>query len=213
MRMSRESSLVNSELFSVQSMSWSRKQCAAERLRFCLSSRTGGDCRSPESPGPPNRTRRLRSLARARCARAPGHLLQTTALVNEAFLRLMRGGVLKRSLDHHYFFAAAGRAMRCILVDHARNRLAEARAGMKNRVALDDALDQMEGDGLPILELNEAIEELEHAHEAGQGHRFAVLRRMHDKGGQRLPRRVGMDCRTGFPNCAGLARAKLDNAF
>ncbi len=109
--------------------------------------------------------RALRSLARAKMRlERPGHLLQTTALVNEAFLRLMRGGVLQRSLDRHYFFAAAGRAMRCILVDHARNRLAEARVGMKNRVALDDVLDQMEGDGLPILELNEAIEELEGLH-------------------------------------------------
>jgi RNA polymerase sigma factor (TIGR02999 family) len=94
----------------------------------------------------------------------PGHVLQTTALVNEAYLRLMRVGALERSPDSRYFFAAAARAMRCILVDHARNRHAEARAGMKNRVALDYVLDQMARDRLPILELNEAMEELERLH-------------------------------------------------
>ena len=70
---------------------------------------------------------------------------------------LLNGEVIKNSPNRRYLFSVAAQAMRRILVDHGRARLAEARAGLTTRVMLDDVLEQMEGDGLPILELNEAI--------------------------------------------------------
>jgi RNA polymerase sigma-70 factor, ECF subfamily len=105
--------------------------------------------------------RALRPLAHSKLRlERPGHLLQTTALVNEAFVRLKNGNVIEKSPNSRYLFAAAGRAMRAILVDHARVRKAASRAGMNNRVCCDELLAKMEQDGSPILELNEALEEL-----------------------------------------------------
>lgn len=107
----------------------------------------------------------LHAMARSKMARERrGHLLQTTALVNEAIVRLLRGKVFDRSPGHRFLFAAAARAMRHVLVDHARGRSAAARAGLENRVMLDDVVDRMERDGLPIVELNRALEELARCH-------------------------------------------------
>ena len=62
----------------------------------------------------------LRNMAaNARMVHEPrGHLLQTTALVNEAVVRLLSGKVIDRSPNRRFLFAAASRAMRAILVDH-----------------------------------------------------------------------------------------------
>src|SRR5690349_16629986 len=69
----------------------------------------------------------------------PGHTLQTTALVNEAYLRLIdQTGVNWRSRAH--FFGIAARIMRQILVDHARGVGREKRGGRLNGLPLDDAL-------------------------------------------------------------------------
>ena len=107
----------------------------------------------------------LHAMAHSKLRRErPGHVLQTTALVNEAVVRLLRQKVIERSPNGRFLMAAAGRAMCSILVDHARKRLAAARAGLENRVLLDDVVDEMEGEGLPILELNQALEELERRH-------------------------------------------------
>jgi RNA polymerase sigma-70 factor, ECF subfamily len=71
----------------------------------------------------------LRAMARRQLAREPdGHTLQTTALVHEAYLKLVdRSRVSERG--RAYFFAAAARAMRQVLVDHARRRRALKRGG------------------------------------------------------------------------------------
>ena len=102
----------------------------------------------------------LRQLARRHMAREPtGHTLQTTALINEAYLRLVEGPRV-RLRDRAHFFALAARLMRHILVDHARakaepqaGRRASARAAERrvrrspqrgsDLVALDDALDAL----------------------------------------------------------------------
>src|SRR5688500_7116530 len=69
----------------------------------------------------------------------PGHTLQTTALVHEAYLRLADArGVPWQSRAH--FFAIAATLMRRILVDHARKRAASRRGGSGVRVALDEGL-------------------------------------------------------------------------
>ncbi|HEY3788261.1 MAG TPA: ECF-type sigma factor [Urbifossiella sp.] len=81
----------------------------------------------------------LRKLAAARmAAEAPGHTLDATALVHEAYLRLI-GGENRPAWEHRrQFVAAAAEAMRRILVDHARRGLAEKRGGNRGRVPLDD---------------------------------------------------------------------------
>src|SRR3954469_24136134 len=76
----------------------------------------------------------LRRLAAAQMAREkPGHTLDTTALVHEAWMRLA-GGQQFESLS--YFFRASAEAMRRILVDHARAKKADKRGGGWTRVEL-----------------------------------------------------------------------------
>jgi RNA polymerase sigma factor (TIGR02999 family) len=80
----------------------------------------------------------LRSLAqRALCGEAPGHTLQATALVHEAFLKMVGPRELPWQNRAH-FFAAAAEAMRQILVDHARKRAARKRGGAEARRAAID---------------------------------------------------------------------------
>lgn len=80
----------------------------------------------------------LRKLAAAKMdAEAPGHTLDATALVHEAYLRLT-GAQSFESKSH--FMRAAAEAMRRILVDHARARTAEKRGGRRQRVPLDEAV-------------------------------------------------------------------------
>jgi len=69
----------------------------------------------------------------------PGHTLQTSALVNEAYLRLAAHEEIQWQ-DRAHFFAVAAQAMRRILVDHARRRGNLKRGGGAPRVALDEAL-------------------------------------------------------------------------
>jgi RNA polymerase sigma factor (TIGR02999 family) len=79
----------------------------------------------------------LRKLAAARlAAEAPGHTLDATALVHEAYLRLVGD---QSFANRGHFFAAAAEAMRRILVDHARAKLADKRGGGRRRVPLDEA--------------------------------------------------------------------------
>ena len=86
----------------------------------------------------------LRKLAATRmAAESPGHTLDATALVHEAYLRLI-GGENRPSWEHRrQFVAAAAEAMRRILIDHARRTRAEKRGGHRDRVPLD---------GLPSLD-------------------------------------------------------------
>ena len=69
----------------------------------------------------------------------PGHSLQATALVNEAYLRLVDAKAVAWH-DRAHFLAVAARVMRRILVDHARARYAQKRGGPAMRVTFDEAL-------------------------------------------------------------------------
>ncbi len=88
-------------------------------------------------------------------AERPGHTLQPTALVHEAFLRLVPGGGQWENRAH--FFGAAARAMRQVLVEHARRRLAEKRGGQAQRVTFADLEIQVEDPRLDLLALDEAL--------------------------------------------------------
>ncbi|MFO0958883.1 MAG: ECF-type sigma factor [Isosphaeraceae bacterium] len=80
----------------------------------------------------------LRRLAAARmAAEAPGHTLQPTALVHEAYLRLIGRGDDRRWDGHGHFFAAAAEAMRRILIESARRRRGPERGGDVARRDLD----------------------------------------------------------------------------
>jgi RNA polymerase sigma factor (TIGR02999 family) len=98
----------------------------------------------------------LRRLAAGHLAReAPGHTLNATALVHEAYLRLggpAAGGWQSRG----HFFAAAAEAMRRILIDHARRRRAARRGGGRRRVPLGEA-EAVLASPDDLLDLDEAI--------------------------------------------------------
>jgi RNA polymerase sigma factor (TIGR02999 family) len=79
----------------------------------------------------------LKRIARRQLGSNSGVTLTTTVLVHEAYLRLARPGNLELN-DRTHFFAVAARAMRQILVDHARRRLAEKRGGGVFAIELDE---------------------------------------------------------------------------
>jgi len=85
--------------------------------------------------------------------------LQTTALVNEAYLRLVDMPAIPWQNRAH-FFAIASRLMRRILVDHARARHAGKRGGFQHQVTLDDAIPAAMQESVDILALHEALNRL-----------------------------------------------------
>jgi len=103
----------------------------------------------------------LRNLARQRMSNErAGHTLQPTALVHEAYLKLLGGDKAQWASRKQFFFAAA-EAMRQILIDHARARAGLKRGGGKKRVALN-SVDLAIDEQIPeILALDEAISRLE----------------------------------------------------
>jgi RNA polymerase sigma-70 factor (ECF subfamily) len=97
-------------------------------------------------------------------AERPGHTLQPTALVHEALLRLLRPNFLGKARDRAHVLAAAARAMRQILVDHARGRARGKRSGGE-RVPLDEVLDSFAEQKWDILAVHDALEVLAGLHE------------------------------------------------
>ncbi|MGL4551077.1 MAG: ECF-type sigma factor [Gemmataceae bacterium] len=100
----------------------------------------------------------LRRLAAARiAAEAPGHTLDATALVHEAYLRLAGG----RPFDGRgHFFAAAAEAMRRVLVNHARDRKRLKRGGGRVRLELLDRAGSLADDPDLVLSLDELLTRL-----------------------------------------------------
>lgn len=103
----------------------------------------------------------LRKLATVRLAHLPpGQTLQPTALVHEAYLRIVGKADLQLEGRKHFFFAAA-RAMRDILVEEARRKAGPKRGGGKRRVELQDAIAEEETKPKEVLALNEILAQLE----------------------------------------------------
>ena len=102
----------------------------------------------------------LRRIA-GRCLRRerPGHTLQATALVNEAYLRLLKDQDLSFENRAH-FLGIAARSMRQILVEHARARDAEKRGGERRRITLEETAAVTGSPGVDILAVHEALERL-----------------------------------------------------
>lgn len=102
----------------------------------------------------------LRRVARSRLrAEAPGHILQTTALVHEAYLRLVDIDRMTVK-DRAHLLALASGLMRQILVDHARRKNAGKRGGDVTLVGLDGVEVASKSPGVDILALDEALTEL-----------------------------------------------------
>ncbi len=103
----------------------------------------------------------LKKLAKVQFrSERPGHFLQPTALVHEAYLRLVQH-------EHHdwesraHFYAAAANLMRRILIDCARARNAEKRNGERTAITLDQELVLSKEQSMDLLDLDEALSELE----------------------------------------------------
>src|SRR3954447_10578935 len=88
------------------------------------------------------------------------HTLSPTAVVHEAVIRLLGEEVFDRSADRNFLFAAAARAMREVLIDHARRRAAGRRGGGRRRVPLDAVVDYFQGQGLDVVAVHEALDRL-----------------------------------------------------
>ena len=102
----------------------------------------------------------LRRLARRYMSRERrDHTLQTTALLNEAFLRLY-GARRLRWRDRVHFRGICARLMRRVLVDHARSRRYQKRGGAVRRVALDEGIALSPEPAVDLLELDRALEAL-----------------------------------------------------
>jgi len=103
----------------------------------------------------------LRRLARQQMRReSPGHTLQTTALVNEAYLRLVDQRTAHWQ-NRAQFFGVAAQLMRRILVNHARGRNRMKRAGDLQKVSLDEAAIVSQAAAADLLALHDALEKLE----------------------------------------------------
>ncbi|MGA8366628.1 MAG: sigma-70 family RNA polymerase sigma factor [Candidatus Acidiferrales bacterium] len=102
----------------------------------------------------------LRRLARRHLWRErPDHTLQSAALVNEAYLRLVRQDAPQWQNRAH-FFGVAAQLMRHILVDHARNRLAAKRGAGAPRLALDPELAPARKQEIDLVALDDALAKL-----------------------------------------------------
>ena len=102
----------------------------------------------------------LRRLARRQMAgERPGHTLEPTALVNEAYLRLVNLKQMQWQ-DRAHFFSMAARLMRRILVDFARSRGYQKRGGGARQVSFTQALDVADDQAMDVVALNDALQAL-----------------------------------------------------
>ena len=88
------------------------------------------------------------------------HTLSPTGVVHEAVIRLLRDAIFDKAADRSYLFASAARAMREILVEHARRRAAGRRGGGRRRVPLDRVVESFEAKDLDVIALHEALDRL-----------------------------------------------------
>ena len=103
----------------------------------------------------------LRALAASRLANEkPGQTLQATALVHEAYLRLVGSGAEQSWNGRGHFFAAAAEAMRRILVEAARRKNSLKRGGRQVRVNLDEVVTKPSCEPADVLAVDEALDQL-----------------------------------------------------
>ena len=102
----------------------------------------------------------LRRIAHRQLARGqPGVTLDTTAVVHEAYIDLVQGARLEIN-DRHHFFAVAARAMRQLIIDHARQRNADKRGGGRPAVSLERVAIPVEAQAEVLLAIDQALDRL-----------------------------------------------------
>jgi RNA polymerase sigma factor (TIGR02999 family) len=102
-----------------------------------------------------------RLAARKMSHEKPGQTLQATALVHEAYLRLVGPEAGERWDGRGHFFAAAAEAMRRILVENARHKQRQKAGGGRQRVHLEAVEPEVAGPSVDVLALDEALQKLE----------------------------------------------------
>jgi RNA polymerase sigma factor (TIGR02999 family) len=149
----------------------------------------------------------LRKLAAAKLAQErPGQTLEATALVHEAYLRLVGNGESRDWNGRGHFFAAAAEAMRRILVENARHKKSAKAGGPWQRQELIDAALAVDSTGDDIFAVDEALSRLAEAHP-----RAAQLVHLRFFLGQTIEEaaaHLGLDVRTAYRDWA-YARAWL----
>ena len=149
----------------------------------------------------------LRRLAANKLAQEKaGHTLQPTALVHEAYLRLVRGAPAAGWTGRGYFFGAAAEAMRRILVESARRRAADKRGGRRTRVPLADADPGYAPADAELLAIDEALDRL--AAEDLTAARFVQLRYFAGLTAEAAADALGLSRSTAYEHWA-YARARL----
>jgi len=104
----------------------------------------------------------LRKLAAAKLAHEkPGQTLQATALVHEAYVRLVDGDRVQKWESRGHFFAAAAEAIRRILIEQARRKAGPKAGGDFHRIEMQDIASDTGGPNVDLLSLNEALDDLE----------------------------------------------------
>ena len=107
---------------------------------------------------------KLRRMARRHMnQQRPGHTLQTTALIHEAYMRLA-GDSGKQWENRTHFFGVAAKAMRCVLVDHARSRRSGKRGGAVRPVTLDEGIHTSGERMAGLIALDDALTDLAKLH-------------------------------------------------
>lgn len=131
---------------------------AQDATRLLLASRSGDDDALDRLF--PQVYDELKLIARQRLARhGRGYTLDTTALVHESYLKLVDQTRVEPR-DRAHFFALASRAMRFIIIDHARARAAAKRGGKADPVPFDNVQVAVEEQAVELLDLNDALERL-----------------------------------------------------
>ena len=119
----------------------------------------GGDSKAAEELLPVVYDELRRLAARRMAGEPPGHTLQTTALVHEAWLRLVGEGD-RTFAGRTHFLATAAEAMRCILIDQARRRGSQKRGGDMTLEALDESRLELRAPSEEVLAVHEALDQL-----------------------------------------------------
>jgi RNA polymerase sigma factor (TIGR02999 family) len=136
-----------------------RMQQRPENITELLASYGRGDKESLDQLMPIVYEELRRQAARYLRREQAGHTLQTTALIHEAYVRLVDQRNMQWQNRAH-FFGIAAQMMRRILVDHARSKKRAKRGGSEVRVSLDEATVAVKGQDLDVVALDEALQRL-----------------------------------------------------
>ena len=142
-------------------------------ITLLLESAARGDVKAAEELLPLVYSELRRLAAHKMAGESAGHTLQATALVHEAWLRLV-GSQPQNWQNRVHFFAAAAEAMRRILVDHARRKHSLKRGGGNERVELDESSLVLTAPPEELLAVHEALDKL--AEQDGQAAELVKLR-------------------------------------